>query len=332
MNPELNPEVAAALPALVEAGVIAPQQAALAGRIARRELVSVRAELRTALYLGVLLFLAGVSLLAKENFERIGPFGIACGLTLAATGALFWVVRRGPAFSWGVEESPHLAFDYILLLGVLLVGADLAYVEWQFTPLGAQWSWHLFFMALFTGAMAVRYDSRVLWSLALSTFAAWRGLAVTARAATTVLFGEASVAVRWNALVCGLAFVALGALAKRFDRKAHFEPVATYLGWLLVLGGLVGGSAGESFGDSGAVIAWSFALLVVGAGLAVWTLRQRRFWLFALGVVGGYIGLSVLVLRGLGAEFGCFWFWSTSTALLVLLLVVYLRLGKGVEA
>ncbi len=328
----MNPEVEDALPGLVEQVLIAPEQAALAGRIARRELVSVRGELRTALYLGVLLVLAGVSLLVKENLERIGPVAIATGIGLAALLALAWVVRNGPAFTWGSDESPHLAFDYVLLLGVLLVGADLAYSEWKFTPLGAGWTWHLFFMALFAGAMAVRYDSRVLWSLALSTFAAWRGVAVSFATATHSLLGEVSEAARVNALVCGAFFIALGALAKRFDRKAHFEPAAVYLGWLLVLGGLVAGSLEHVFGHEDAVNPWALATLAVGAGLAVWTLRQRRFWLFALGVVAGYIGLSVLTLRALGSEFGCFWFWTTSTGVLVLLLVVYLRLGKGQDA
>ena len=61
-------------------------------------------------------------------------------------------------------------------------------------------------------------------------------------------------------------------------------------------------------------------------------MRQRRFWLFALGVVAGYIGLSVLTVHAVGEEFGCFWFWTTSTGVLVLLLVVYLKLGKGHDA
>ena len=41
------------------------------------ELVSVRWELRTLLYLGVLLVTAGVGLLVKENFDRIGPVAVA---------------------------------------------------------------------------------------------------------------------------------------------------------------------------------------------------------------------------------------------------------------
>jgi hypothetical protein len=328
----MNPEVESALPGLVERGLIAPEQAALAGRIARGDLVSVRGELRTALYLGVLLVLAGVSLLVKENLDRIGPVGIAAGIGLAAALALFWVVRRGPAFTWGSDESPHLAFDYILLLGVLLVGADLAYIEWKFTPLGPAWSWHLLFMALFAGGMAVRYDSRVLWSLALSTFAAWRGVAVSFHAATHSLLGEVSDVVRVNAIVCGAFFIALGGLAKRFDRKAHFEPAAAYLGWLLVLGGLVAGSMNRIFGSQEVLNPWALATLLVGTGLAVWTVRQRRFWLFALGVIAAYIGLSVLMVRAMGSEFGCFWFWTTSTGVLVLLLVVYLKLGKGQDA
>lgn len=328
----MNPEVVRALPSLVEQGLIAPEQATLAGRIARRELVSVRGELRTALYLGVLLVMAGVSLLVKENLDRIGPFGIAAGLTLAAAATLVWVVRRGPAFSWGEQSSAHLAFDYILLLGVLLVGADLAYIEWKFTPLGSDWSWHVLFMALFSGAMAFRYDSRVLWSLGLSSFAAWRGVAVSLGSATHALTGEVAPIARWNALACGAFFVILGWLLKSGDRKAHFEPVATYMGWLLTLGALIAGSLAGAFSNDPARIGWGLALLLVGGGLAFWTARQRRFWLFALAAIAGYIGLSSLLLHAIGDQFGCFWFWSTSTGMLILLLMMYLRWGKGADA
>lgn len=325
----MNHEVEAALPGLVADGLLTAEQGALARRVARRELVSVRGELRTALYLGVLLVLAGVSLLVKENLDRIGPVGIAVGIGVAAGLALAWVVRRGPAFSWHVAESPHLAFDYVLLLGVLLVGADLAYVEWKFTPLGPQWTWHLLLMALVAGAAGVRYDSRVLWSLALSTFAAWRGVAVGVHAASRALFGETASIVRANTLACGIFFVVLGVLCRRFDRKAHFEPVTTYLGWLLTLGALVAGSTAHAFDRTGGSMPWAAAALLTGSGLAVWTFRERRFWLFAMGVVAAYFGLSVLVLRTLGDEFGCLWFWSASSGLLVLLVVVYLRFGKG---
>jgi hypothetical protein len=305
----LNPDLAAAVPQLAASGVLPSDKAALFSRVARRELVSVRWELRLLLYGGVLAMASGVGLLVKENLERIGPLAIAVAIGVAAAACLGWVVRTAPPHAWGETASAHLAFDYILLLGVLLAAADLAYVEVKFTPLGKEWAWHLLIVAVGAGAAAVRFDSRVVFSLALSSFAAWRGVSVGR-------FGEALVAnaddwIRANALGCGVLFCVLGWAAKKWERKAHFEPVAVHLGWLLVLGALASG-LGES-----AWLLWTLALLATGAGLAAGAFRARRFSLFALGVVGAYAGVSRFVVEVRDEKVGCFWFLATAILMIV---------------
>jgi hypothetical protein len=320
----MDPDVAAALPDFVRRGVLSPERAAPLLRAAQGELVSVRGELRALLYLGVLLVTGGVSLLVKENLERIGPVTIAAGIGFAAAACLFWVARRAAPFTWDAAPEPHLGLDYLLLLGVLLAGADLAYVEAQFTPLGEHWPYHLLLVALFAGAAAVRYDSRLVFSLALSTFAAWRGVAVGMTAGGAWLAGG-TAGLRWNALGCGLAFVALGHGMRRARRKAHFEPVAVHLGWLLVLGGLFTGSVDRP--GSGWAI-WALLLVATGAVLAWWGFR-RRFWLFALGVAGAYAGHARLAAEWVvGEAFGCLWFSWTSTAVVALLVWAHFHLRR----
>lgn len=316
----MNPDVAQAIPELVEAGVLPPAQAPKLLRVARGELLSVHAELRALLALGVLLITGGVGVLVAQNLDRIGPVAIASGLALAAIAALAWVEKTAPPFTWDEVKAPHLALDSILILGVLLAGSDLAYVEWKFTPLGAQWPWHLLIMALLTGVAAFRYDSQPAFSLALTTFAAWRGISVGVLGIT--LLPEVS-AVRWNAILCGVLFAGLGFVLKRTRRKAHFEPVAVHLGWLLILGGLASGM----IEDEG--LAWGAALLLIGAGLAAGAYRVRRFSLFAFGVVAAYAGLSRVALDALDAEIlGCFWFSGTSILVLAGLIMAQRRLKE----
>jgi hypothetical protein len=311
----VNPDLANAIPRLVEGGVLPPEKGSLFLRVARRELVSIRLELRALLYAGVLLVTGGAGLLVRENLDRIGPGVIAVAIGLAAAAALGWAARAAPPFSWGKVPSPNLAFDYILLLGVLLAAADLAYVEVQFTPLGASWPWHLLLVSLFAGAVAVRFDSRVVFSLALATFAAWRG--VSAARFGMDLLEATGDAVRWNALGCGALFLLLGAGLKSNFRKAHFEPVAVHLGWLLVLGGLASGVGEERWQ------VWTLALLAVGAALAAGAFRFRRFPLFAYGVLGGYLALTRFIFTG-DETLGCFWV-STTAIFVVLGLVVAQR-------
>jgi hypothetical protein len=133
----LNPEVADAIGVLTEQGILSPDQSATLLRVARRDLVSVRFELRALLYGGVLLAVSGVGLFLKENQERIGPVAIASLLAAAAVACFLFVLRRSPPFSWNACGESHVAADYLLLLAVLLAGSDLAYGESRSHFLGA---------------------------------------------------------------------------------------------------------------------------------------------------------------------------------------------------
>ena len=318
----MNPDVAQAIPKLVETGALPPEKAPLFLRVARRELVSVHWELRALLYLGVLLVTGGDGLLIKENLDRIGPAVIAAAIGLAAAAALVWVERVAPPFTWKQAKSPNLAFDYILLLGVLLAAADLAYIEAQFTPLGANWPWHLLIVAVFAALAAFRYDSRIVFSLALSTFAAWRGVSVAYFGST--LLGGVEDTVRWNMLGCGLLFAVLGLVLAKTYRKAHFEPVAVFLGWLLILGALGSGMVEERWEG------WTTALLFTGGGLAAGAYMVRRFPLFAFGVVAAYVALTRLAFGfGLdGVTLGCFWFFCTPLLVIFGLIMAQRRMKE----
>jgi hypothetical protein len=318
----MNPDVADAIPSLVEAGALPPAAAPRLLRVARGELVSVWGELRALLYVGVMLVMGGVGLLVKENLDRIGPLAIAVLLGLAALAALGWVARVAPPFSWQEAPSPHLAFDYVLLLGVLLAAADLAYVEVRFTPLGAHWPWHLLIVAAGTALAAFRFDSRVVFTLSLSSFAAWRGVSA-ARLGGSFLWSPFSGQVRGNAIVCGGLFVLLGIVLARTGRKAHFEPVATHLGWLLILLALGSGMATADWR------AWTVALLLTGTALAAGAFRFRRFPLFAYGVLAAYAGLTRLALSGVDAAgLGCFWFFLTPLLIICGLILAQRRLRE----
>ncbi len=318
----MNPDVARAVPELVSSGLLSPEQGAAALRPARGDVLSLRGELRALLYLGVLAVTTGVGLLLKENLDRIGPGTVALSIALAAAALLAWVERKAAPFSWGKTATAHLAWDYLLLLAMLLVAADLAYIEVKFTPLGADWAYHLLLVSAIYAIAALRYNSRTLFSLALSTFAAWRGVAATRFG---VLWSHTAVAVRWNALACGALFLALGWALRRADRKAHFEPVATWIGWLLVLGAL-GTGAGEEPGWW----LWCVALLGIGAGLAVGAVRRRRFGLFALGLLAAYGALGRFVVDIVPAdELGCLWFFASSILLVVALIVTAHRFRRA---
>ncbi|MDH5254418.1 MAG: hypothetical protein OEW72_00750 [Gammaproteobacteria bacterium] len=323
----ISPDVASAVRVLGRDGVLTPGQATLLGRVARGELVSLYPVLQTLLYGAVLAITGGVALLLKDRVADFGPLTIALLLSLAVLACLGWVARAAPAFSRGLVESPHIAFDYILLLGALLLAADLAWCEWRFTPLGANWAWHLCLVSVIYSALALRFDSRVLFVLGLTTFAAWRGVAVLSVEQALFAWAGAGPAVRLNGIACGLLFIAAGQALVRRDFKAHFEPAATLLGWGILLLAVAGGTA---TGPDASLWLHRGGLLGLGLLLALRSAAPARFGLFVMGVLAAYAGFLACTLPWVssGAP-SALYIALSAVGLLVLLLRVRARRARA---
>lgn len=287
----MNPDVVRAIASLRAGDVLSAEQAAFFDRVARRGLVSVRFEIRTLLYVGVLLLTSGVGVLVALHQEEIGPLAIAAGIALAAAGSLIWVARRAAPFSWGEVPSPSVAFDYVLLLGLLLVAADLAYVEVQFTVLGPRWAYHLLIVGVLYLLAAYRWDSRTALGLALATLAAWRGLSVSL---VPAMIGPGVAAdLRASAIALGALYVGAAVLSVRLARKPHFEEVFASAGLLLLLGGLLSGV----LDDRQAWSAWLVAVLLTAGGVMAVAFRLGRSLYFAVALVAAYLALVRLLFE-----------------------------------
>jgi len=281
----MNPDVVSAIARLRAENILSSGQAALFDRVARRQLVSVRLEIRVLLYVGVLLLTSGVGLLVTEHHREIGPWAIAGGIGLAAAACLVWVIRKAAPFSWGEVQSPNVAFDYVLLLGLLLFASDLAYVEVQFTVLGPNWAHHLLVVGAVYLVAAYVWDSRTVLGLALTTLAAWRGVSISLISGS--LWAADAGRLRGSALTLGTLYVAAAALSVLLRRKVHFEEVFANTGLLVLFGALVSGVL-----DDGSTWGWWLAALLAVAGLVMWlSFHLGRSLYFAQAVVAGYIGL-----------------------------------------
>ena len=132
---------------------------------------SVHGELRLLLYAAVAMLATGAGWLLKDNYLRIGPLAL-CALIAAAAAACYATAVRTLLRS----QARSQAGDYLLLLGALLLSADVGYAEYQFRWLGDHWSLHLLLLAAWHGVTAYAFDSRLLLSLSLGSLAAWFGI------------------------------------------------------------------------------------------------------------------------------------------------------------
>ena len=132
---------------------------------------SVAEELRAVIYGAVAAIMAGIGIILKTNLQRIGPMSLLIGVAVAAAGCYAPAIRAQLR-----HATRSTAADYLLLLGALLVSADLGYAESQFHWLGPHWSLHLLILFAVHAATAYAVDSRLVLSLSLTSLAAWFGI------------------------------------------------------------------------------------------------------------------------------------------------------------
>jgi hypothetical protein len=156
---------------LIAAGDANAAPAAALRRGQSRDSFSVAVELRIGLYGSVALIIGGIGILVRRHLEHIGPLALVIVLAVLAAGCYLPALRarrRG--------ARPSGAADYLLLLGALIVSADLGYAELQFRWFGQDWSLHLLLLAAVHAAAAYYFQSRLVLSVALTALAAWFGI------------------------------------------------------------------------------------------------------------------------------------------------------------
>lgn len=246
----------------------------------RREVFSVYPEVRLLAWGGALLVATAAGILLKNNLERIGPVALAVAIGLAAAACYAWVFWR--------RERASVVDDYILLLGALLVSADVGFIESQFHIFDQNWPRHFLLLALVHGAVAYRFDSKMVLSLSIAAMAAWLGIEQRQFDGPG---GAEVVSLSWRAFVCAGLVIVWTLLDRRFRRERTFDRVFEHFAANLALwGGFV------LLFENETRLLGTLLMLVVAAAVIVWGFRihSEPFVLYAY--VYAVIAVDVLVV------------------------------------
>jgi hypothetical protein len=298
-------------------GTIADSQLDTLAALVRKDRFSVFNELNALLYLGVVSFIVGAGWTIQTHFARLGDLAILFTLTASFAGSLCYCFMRGARYSNTQQESPTLAFDYVLYLGCLMLGLELGFIEYRFHVLQDSWDHYLLLSALVYFVLAYRFDNRLVLSLALSTLAGWFGF----RLFRLQWF---SGSLRTAGLVYSALVAASGTALYRASIKKHFLEaylhVAVNVALAVALAGVFDESASSLY----------FILLVALGGASIaGGVRRGRFAFVAYGVIYGYVGISDLFLRD-AHDFTLVlaYLAVSATAVIVFLVVLARRFGR----
>ena len=284
------------------AGLLTNEKKAQLDALANRSVFSMYYELRTMLYVGVLLLSGGVGILIYNNLGQAGHY-LALGLLSAATALCFYYVQKHQLpFSTTHTESENPYFDYALLLGCLFFISVLGYMQFLFGWFDNHISLISLVAALLYFFMAYRHDHLGVLSLGITAMAAFWGLAISPMKWYEFDF-PADKSAQWVAINYGAVIFFGALLLQRLKIKAHFTK--TYLNFGVIIA--LTGSTAMLFRASDTDYLMAFSQLLATALLAWYSYRQRTVLYIIYAYIFGFIALTYILASALKIDDIVFW-------------------------
>lgn len=259
-------------------------------------LFSLHWELKTILYLGVVLLSGGLGILIYKNIDTIGHQAILAFIAAICAGCFTYCLRNKAPFSPLKVPAPNTAFDYILLLGCLTFVTFIGYLQFAYTVFGTAYGLATFIPMVVLFFSAYYFDHLGVLSLAITNLAAWAGIAVTPlRILRDNAFEDSRLI--YTGLVLGLLLVLLGLTSVRRNFKSHFEFTYTNFGLhLLFIAALAG-----QFTQYRVYGLWFLGVVGIAYYFYRYAMKQRSFYIFLVLTFYTYISLSYMIVRLLAA-------------------------------
>jgi hypothetical protein len=308
---------------LLDKSLITEEQFHKIEPIVSGKIVSVFYELRTVLYLGVMLFTTGAGIIVYQNIGSIGHIVSIGLLTLVMIACYIYVFKKEVGYSHHQVKSPTAYYDYILLLGCLLFVSILGYLQFQYGFLDDNLGWSTLVTAVFFFYLAYRFDHVGVLSLAITSLASFMSISVSPQKWYSGEFFSGNelynTAIIFSLVVGGIAF-----FLDTKDIKKHFT--FTYLNFCLLIffiGALVG-----MFRQY-----WPLYMILIlaGCGAAFYLARTRKSFLFLLyAFVAGYIAITYLLAMTVFDRVPELWFYYSviSCVSVVYVIIRFKRIFK----
>ena len=184
--------------------------------------VSVHWDLRSLLYLGILLLTTGLGIVVYKNIDTIGHDVIIVVIAIACIACFGYCLKNAKGYSNRKIESPNIWFDYVLLMGCLLLLTFIAYLQYQYNVFGNRYGLATFIPMVILFIAAYYFDHLGVLSLAITNLAAWAGIS----AAPLQLLQSndfSNEQIIYTAVVLGVGLVAVSFATGYKNIKSHFS-------------------------------------------------------------------------------------------------------------
>jgi hypothetical protein len=285
---------------------------------------SVHWELKTMLYLGVILLNVGLGYLIYQNIDTIGHVVIIGLISLLCCGCFFYAARTTLPFSFQENKSPTPYFDYAVLLGCLTFLIVEGYLQFQYNVFGTRFGLASFIPMLLFFPVAYYFDHRGALSLAIVALGSWLGWTITPMEVLNQNdFSNHSLV--YTGIALGVFLCLMGLLSEIKDKKKHFA--FTYFNFGIHLFFICALTALFNFNNNVLFI----PLIILGLIFSIWYARKTgSFYVFLIAVIYGYTALTYLIIKlldnGFTNLYALLFYFIISCPLIMVLLFNYKKI------
>lgn len=256
--------------------------------------LSVHADVNTLLYFGILLFASGLGILIYKNIDSIGHTAIITATSTLCVLCFAYCFKKARGYSNEKVESPNALFDYVLLLGCLLLLTLVGYLQFQYQVFGNSWRLATFIPMVVLFMAAYYFDHLGVLSMAITNLAAWAGFTI----APTQIVRENdfhSEQLIFTGIILGAGLVAISFVSVRKKIKAHFAYTYKNFGAHILFISMLA----ALFLFSNIYFIW-FVILAAATFLFVKNaINEKSSYFLVVAALYFYIGLSYFVIETL---------------------------------
>ncbi|MBD2755947.1 DUF2157 domain-containing protein [Spirosoma validum] len=277
-------------------GFLPPEQQAIIAEIEQKRPFSLHWELRSMLYIGILLLSSGLGLLVYDNFDQIGHGALLAAIAVACVGCFFFAWRFRPEWTREQTKSRSSFGDYALILACLLFLTLEGYAQYAYTVFGTRYGLVTLLPAALFLPLAYRFDHRGVLGMALTALISWVGVTVRPLElyVKTNFFDQKTV---FSAIGLALVLITLALGLERQRIKPHFTYTYLTIAGNLLMVALLGGLF--NFEDR-----WAWFALGLGVTCVAFDQYARRERRLANSPAGSFVYLLISLIYGyIGATY-----------------------------
>ncbi len=256
------------------------------------KLFSLHWELKTLLYLGVLLQSGGLGILIYKNIDSIGHQAILIFIALVCAACFFYCLKKKLPFSTAKVEAPNVHFDYILLLGCLTFISFIAYLQFQYNVFGTRYGLATFIPMIVLFFSAYYFDHLGVLSLGITFLAAWLGITVTPTQLLRAKDFNSSTII-FAGLFLGALLIALAFVSKNRKIKPHYEFTYANFGTHILFVSCLG----AMFHFENVYFIWFLLLMGVAFFSYTRSIKSKSFYFLVVTALYTYISMGYVAIQ-----------------------------------